>query len=135
MLLGELIDRLDKSESNEDVIDVYDLQLMLRSVFGIEIDLNTEATNTRVKCYWLYKWHDSGSWCGERIYFLDNELLAYSIREGRKCYQKYTFANKEVKLAFKEYILSFTIIDMDDDDDTYIDLTEEHSDDYDYNIR
>ncbi|MFM7982358.1 MAG: hypothetical protein ACKPKO_23865, partial [Candidatus Fonsibacter sp.] len=68
MLLGELIDRLDKSESNEDVIDVYDLQSMLRSVFGIVIDLNTEATNTRVKCYWLYKWYDSGSWCGERIY-------------------------------------------------------------------
>lgn len=97
MLLKELIETLDKSDTNKQEVDIYDLEGLLNDYFSINTYLDKSKTNTRVTCYWLGKWLCTDTHVGYRVYFLDDKLLALSYQPARKSDETFTFANKEVK--------------------------------------
>ncbi len=97
MLLQELINRLDKSDTNKQEVDIYDLESLLNNEFNINTYLDKSKTNTKITCYWLSKWLCTDTHVGFKAYFLDDKLLAVSYQLARKSDETFTFANKEVK--------------------------------------
>lgn len=107
MLLGDLIDKLDKSSANKVDIDVDDLEEILQQQFYIGMSLDEQKANTRVTCYWLACWYDSEGLYGYKVYFLDDKLLAVSYREYEDHIEDFTFISSSIKKELKSYILSF----------------------------
>lgn len=107
MLLGELIDRLDKSDANKVDIDVDDLQDILQCNFYISMNLDNKKANTRVSCYWLACWYNNEGLYGYKVYFLDDKLLGICYKEYEDDIEDFTFINSSIKKDLKDYILSF----------------------------
>jgi hypothetical protein len=106
MLLEELIQRLDKSNTNKQDIEVEDLQKILQYEFGISMNLDTDKVQTRVTAYWLSNWYGDECWFGYKIYFLDDRLLAISYT-GAANDEDLIFANADIEKELKAYILAF----------------------------
>lgn len=127
MLLKDLIETLNKSDSNKFDVDVYDLEAILSDEFGINTSLDYNKTNNRVTCYWLLPWYCTDTWVGFRVYFLDDRILAMSYQSARKNDETFTFANKEVKQELKNYIISLieVVEENIEDSSSYLNLDED----------
>lgn len=129
MLLEELIQRLDKSDTNKQNIDVEHLQEILQYEFGMGMNLDNSKAQTRVTCYWLANWYEDESWLGFKVYFLDERLLAtsYTATPGD---EDFTFANADIEKELKAYILTFEKEKEPYTDNHYINLTMDLGDGY-----
>lgn len=102
MKLSELIKNLDKSERNQD--KYLDLQ-PIASEFYIDeyFDYSDEI---KITAYWLSKWYDSGSFIGDKIYFLGNEPIALSSKHNGKSDEKFTWFSYDLAKKVRDYLLS-----------------------------
>lgn len=104
MKLIDAINKIDKSHSNKNWVDIEAL------AWNLDIQLNRYVeTQDRVKCYWLGNWYCTDSYVGYAIYFFDDEPVALSVQQGRKCDEVITWFSTELALKVKEYILSLML--------------------------
>ena len=102
MKIIDIAKRIDKSKDNESWVDTYKL--------GEEFNLNLDyVEQTRLKSYWLGNWYCTDTWVGYKIYFLDNEAVAFSIQSARKSDEEFHWFSKDLALKVKKYLLTFLI--------------------------
>ena len=123
MKLIEIANKIDKSERNESYIDLSEIAEM----FGLSLWGYVEQD--RLKAYHLGPWYCTDSWVGSRLYFFDDEFVAYSFQEGRKCDEKFKWVSKEAVDKVKNFILTF-ISKEDDWCISYCDINEDIGDSY-----
>lgn len=99
MQLIDIAKKIDKSKNNECNIDSTD--------FSSEFNYNFEYVEPeRLKCYWIGNWYCTDSWVGYRIYFLDDEPVAVSTQQGRKCSEEFEWFSRELALKVRDYLIS-----------------------------
>ncbi len=106
MKIIDIANRINKSEKNEDWVDVVE--------FGREFGLDLGWTEqNRLKSYWVGNWYCTDTYVGYKIYFLDDEPVAFSIQKGRKSDEMISWFSKELALKVKEYLI--TLMSEEDD--------------------
>lgn len=123
MKLREIIERVDRSKSNED--EPY-YQDFASNEFGIYSNLNQPWDEGRLKSYSYAKWLCTDTGVGGRIYFLDDEPVAISWQQARKSSEDIEWISKEARAKVREYLLSLVIVE--DDNQDYADLDVELND-------
>lgn len=122
MKLIDIANKIDKSQQNEDWVDVTEI--------GEELNIDMSyVEQDRIKCYWVGNWYCTDSYVGYRMYFLDDEPVAFSVQNGRKCSEDFNWFSLEAAAKVREYLLSLmseedkltvTICDINEDiGDTY----------------
>lgn len=109
MQLKEVIERIDKSDSNKSEVDIADLAYN-------EFDLNIDGwvEQDRLLSYWLTLEVDT--WVGKRLYFFDGKAVAYSDQKGRKNDEEFKWISKEAYLAVRDYLVGFLFRNDDEPD-------------------
>lgn len=124
MLLKEIIKRIDKSEENRNYIDLEALAYELDINFGYT---NIDDKDLRLTSYFLSPFDDDGFFCGEALYFFDNEFVAISYRASESSDENFRWISKEAVNTVRNYLLEI------DDFETklnFCDLKEDHGDGY-----
>jgi hypothetical protein len=103
MKLIEIASRIDKSKQNEEWVSTEDIG------YEIGIDNVPHTEQNRLKCFWVGNWYCTDSYVGYRMYFFDDEPVAFSIQKGRKCEEKFNWFSLESATKLKEYLLSLII--------------------------
>lgn len=99
MKLRDIAKNILKEETNEGWVD---LEIIGEEV-GVVID---DASQDRLKSYYFAPWYCTDTWCGAKMYFLDDEPVCYSIQDGRKEYEEFSWFSKECAIKVKEYLIS-----------------------------
>lgn len=102
MKIIDIAKRIDKSKNNEEWVDIP----KIGNEFNLSLDY---VEQTRLKSYWVGNWYCTDTWVGYRMYFLDDEAVAFSIQSGRKCNEEFHWFSKELAIKTKEYLLTFLI--------------------------
>lgn len=102
MKLRELIELVDKSKGNESYITLSTLAEQQMDIVGVD-DL---TDSNRLKAYFLSAWCCTDTWVGLRAYFLDDEFVAVSTQDGRKCDEVFTWKNDASYHEVRNYLLS-----------------------------
>jgi hypothetical protein len=118
MKLSEIIKRLDKSETNEDYVDI----TYLATKFDIYDNLVTYDV-PNIKIYWIAKHLCTDTWVGLRAYFIDGELFAVTRQNARKSDEEFKWVSEYMYEYVRLYILSLTekdehnfeLVDMEED--------------------
>ena len=124
MLLKEIIERIDKSEENQNCIDLEALAYELDINFGYT---NIDDKDLRLTSYFLSLYYDKGIFCGEALYFFDNEFVAISYRANESSDENFRWISKEAANTVRNYLLEI------DDFGTgleFCDLKEDHGNSY-----
>lgn len=124
MLLKEIIEKIDKSEENRNYIDLGALAHELDISFGYT-DVDDE--DLRLTSYFLSPFDDNGFFCGETLYFFDNEFVAISYRASESSDENFRWISKEAANTVRNYLLEI------DDFETKVelcDLKEDHGNSY-----
>lgn len=102
MKMRDLILIVDRSENNttEPDIDDFSSALNLDCHFGWD-----EKFCKRVVGYWLIKWYCSDTWVGTRVYYMDDQPVAYSNQSARKSDEFIYFVSLEAANKVKGFIL------------------------------
>ena len=117
MKLIDIANRIDKSQKNESQVDTME--------FSSELDYNFDYVNQdRIKAYWIGNWYCTDSYVGYRMYFLDDEPVAFSIQNGRKSSEEFKWFSKELALKVKDYLISL----MPNDNELNIELCDVNDD-------
>lgn len=124
MLLKEIIERIDKSEENRNYIDFEALAYELDIKFGYT---DIDDKDLRLTSYFLSPFADNGFFCGEALYFFDNEFVAISYKASESSDENFRWISKEAANTVRNYLLEI------DDFETGLelcDLKENHGDGY-----
>lgn len=109
MKFKDVIENLDKSESNRDgscTWDLSDLQLEL----GLSQDYaRQDENNPRLKCYWVANHYCTDTYVGFRAYFFDDKFVAQSYQPARKSAESFEWTSKEDAMKVRDYILSLSL--------------------------
>lgn len=114
MKLRDIANNILKDETNEDSVDLYTISEEL----GINGNYDYYTPQDRLKCYYFAPWLSTDTWCGGKMYFLDDEPVCYSIQEGRKYDEEFFWFGKEEAKKVKDYIISLKI----EEDELYINI-------------
>lgn len=107
MKLADIAKKIDKSKINESEIDITD--------FSTEFNCDFKYVDQdRLKAYYIGNWCCTDSWVGWRMYFFDEEPVAFSFQPGRKCDQEFEWFSKEKALKVRDYLLS--LMSKDDEE-------------------
>jgi len=107
MKLIDIAKNLDKSKDNEDWIDTTDIGDEL----GIEVPY---VKQERLKCFWVGNWYCTDSYVGYRMYFFEDEPVAFSFQRGRKWDEEFSWFSEEIAQKVKEYLL--TLVEEKEDE-------------------
>ncbi len=108
MNIQEIINNLDKSKPNSCYINSY----TLLSELGLGVDyIDTEPS--RLSCYFYLDWLCTDTRVGGRLYFLDDEFVAYSWQKARKSDEIFKWKDKESFDKTYNYINSLINRDSD----------------------
>lgn len=109
MQLKEVIERIDKSDSNKDEVDIANLAYN-------EFDLNIDGwvEQDRLLYYWITL--DTENWIGKRLYFFDGKAVAYTDQKGRKYNEEFKWLSKEAYLDVRDYLVGFLFRNDDEPD-------------------
>lgn len=124
MLLKEIIEKIDKSEENQNYIDLETLAHELDIKFGYT---DIDDKDLRLTSYFLSPFDDDGFFCGEALYFFDNEFVAISYRASESSDENFRWISKEAANTVRNYLLEI------DDFETGLelcDLKEDHGNSY-----
>jgi len=99
MKITDIINRLDK-ENNGAVVDT----MVLGNELGI-YDMSW-IEQERLNSYWVGNWHCTDSMVGYKIYFLDNEPVAWSSQTGRKSDETFFWFSEELAKRVRDYLLT-----------------------------
>lgn len=102
MTFKEIAQKIDKSNTNKcyNVLDAVCPELELYDNF---FDCVEQA---RLTAYWIGAWYDTEGWCGHRLYFLDNEPVAYSFQSDIGYTEQFYWFGRECALKVRDYLLS-----------------------------
>lgn len=122
MKIIDIAKNLDKSRKNECYIDFDALaeELGIHNYGYVEQD-------PRLKAYWVETWYCTDSWVGGRMYFFDDEPVAYSYQTGRKNDEVFHWFSQEAAEKVQAFVRELTkeelqvnICDVNEDiGDTY----------------
>ena len=118
MKLIDIANKIDKSQKNESYVDIEDFN----SEFDFDFGFNLQQD--KIKCYWIGNWYCTNSYVGYRMYFLDDEPVAFSIQNGRKSSEEFKWFSKELALKVKDYLISL----MPNDNELNIELCDVNDD-------
>jgi len=103
MRIIDIAQNIDKSEKNREDIDFE----VLFNELGIPYSLDEEPTDSRLQSYWVGNWCCTDTWVGYRIYFFDDEPVAFSIQQGRKWDEEFRWFSMDAAEKVRDYVLSF----------------------------
>ncbi len=100
MKLIDIARNIDKSPQNEFDVDF--------DVFSNDLNLNCYGwyEQDRLKGYWLGDWCCTDTAVGSRLYFFDDEPVAYSFQSGRKNDENLYWFSEEAAQKVRGFILS-----------------------------
>lgn len=117
MNLNEIAERLDKSKNNEESIDTIEL--------GRQFDIDVPyVEQDRLKSFWVGNWFCTDSYVGYRMYFFDDEPVAFSVQNGRRCSEDFEWFSLDSAAKVRDYLLTLiakevelhvSVCDMDED--------------------
>ena len=117
MKIIDIANRIDKSKQNEDWVDIEEL--------GNELNVDASyEEQDRITCYWVGNWHCTDAHVGYRMYFLDDEPVAFSIQKGRKSDEKFHWFSQELATKVREYLLSL----ISDQNEFHVDICDINQD-------
>lgn len=120
MKLFELIMNLDKSERNQE-------SYMPMEDFLSEFDLWWDyiEPDDRLKAYVVTRWLCTDSYVGCLAYFLDDEFVAITTQQGRKCDVEIRFKDLEQAMKMKQYCINLLGNREEEDSYSFLDGNEE----------
>lgn len=119
MKIKELIQRVRKTEKNEDYVNIDGLAFE----FGI-MDAGSPQHTPRIKCYWVANHICTDTWVGHRVYFLDDVPVCTSSQSCRKGDETFFWLSREHAREVREYIVSLMVEEEDPLDNINIADTE-----------
>lgn len=120
MKVKDIAKNIDKSEANNTQHIDFDA---LANDLGVPFSFDQDPPDNRLQAYWVANWYCTDSWVGDRLYFFDNEPVAYSVQNGRKDDEHFFWFSEEAARKVKVYVLSliarennhFTVCDINED--------------------
>lgn len=101
MKLKDLIENVDRSESNSNWIDINDIA----NALGISAGY-LEDENQDLKEYWIFSWLCTDTYVGYSVVFINDKPLALVWQSGRKNDRQYSFVSEEAVDEARNYIFS-----------------------------
>lgn len=89
MKLRELIEKVDRSESNSAYVD-FETVAGYFDICGME---DGDEWDERVKMYWLAKWYCTDTYVGMAVIFFDNQPVGIFSQSARKADKNIEFIN------------------------------------------
>jgi hypothetical protein len=128
MKLSEIIEKIDKTQTNHASFDEVSDACNLPHSYDIDYDL----FESLVTAYYFVKWYCTDTWVGGKIWFVgDNDNpVAISMQTARKNKVKFNFLSKEAYLLLKETSLHCMKLEKETDNIAFADLDEEWGDHY-----
>lgn len=123
MKLIDIANRIDKSDKNKAYVHVDDLA----SELNVDLDW---AEQDRITAYWVGNWYCTDSYVGYRMYFFDDELMAFSTQLGRKCDEDFHWISEEMAEKVREYLLTLLVKEEDEISVNICDFNQEVGDGY-----
>lgn len=99
MKLIDIAKKIDKSKKNEVWINTEEIG----NVLGIDIPY---IEQDRLKCFWIGNWCCTDTFVGYRMYFFDDEPVAFSTQSGRKSDEVFHWFSLDLATTVKHYLLS-----------------------------
>jgi hypothetical protein len=112
MKLNEVIKRINKNKPDNNAIDDLAEELELDMVFNWT-KWESRAT-TNLVSYWVECWYCTDDWVGTKLYFLDDEFIAYSSKSGRKNHRVIVWESNHAFDKTKSFIKSYCDDIIDD---------------------
>lgn len=123
MKLIDVANKVDKSKQNEDWVDTTDI--------GEELGIDVPYTDQdRLKCYWVGSWLCTDTYVGYRMYFLDDEPIAFSVQNARKSDEKFHWFSEEIATKAKDYLLTLVVEEEYELNVTVCDINQDIGDTY-----
>lgn len=113
MRLIDAINNIDKSESNKDWVNLPKIAEELRLEY---YDYEEQDVLTS---YWIGNWYCTDTWVGYKVYFFNDEPVAFSSQMARKSDEEIKWFNMCCALKVRDYILSLI---KEKNFDDYIDI-------------
>lgn len=104
MDLNAIIKKINKSNDNEEWVDLYRISQELNINLYDYDDVNHDQTE--LKSYWMGRWYCTDTYVGFKIYFLEDKPVAISHQYARKSDEEFEWFNEEDATKVKDYILS-----------------------------
>lgn len=131
MKLRDVIENIDKSESNEANIDLDDIYSVLLNIFDYDWDVNQKIEKEkRLKSYWMHVWYCTDTWVGSKVYIFDDIPVLVSSQTARKsdnnidiikC-DKFNELITYLQSFIRERETSLSIANLDEEVDEYYSL-------------
>lgn len=102
MTAREIISRVNKSPEFKSKVFIADISEELN------MDVYNYDDQDRLTSFFIGNWQCTDTTVGYKVYFLDEEPVAISIKPARKSDEEFEWVSKEGLKKVKEYILSFT---------------------------
>lgn len=105
MKLKDVIDNLDKRESNKNYVCYQDLAEQVNvDLFWTNTD--KEEDSDTITCYWINPWYDGDTWIGYMAYFFQDELVCISHESSRKSGDDFYWVDVESYNKIRDYFIS-----------------------------
>lgn len=102
MKLIEIIKQVDKTEENAAWVNTMEL--------GEEFYLDVPyAEQERLRAFWVSSWLCTDTVVGSKLYFLDDEAVAYSTQSSRKSDEVFYWLDLDAVKKVKDYLISLIV--------------------------
>lgn len=123
MKLIDIANTIDKSKQNEDWVDV--------APIGNELGIDVPYTEQeRLKCYWVGNWFCTDTYVGYRMYFLDDEPVAFTVQNGRKSDENFHWFSQDLAVKVRDYLITLIVVTDDELNIVVCDINEDIGDTY-----
>lgn len=113
MKFKDIIENLDKSESNRDDSCTWDLSTLQLELGICQEYVRQDEKNPRLKCYWIANHYCTDTYVGFRAYFFEDKFVAQSYQPARKSGESFEWTNREDAQKVRDYIISLSLEDND----------------------
>ena len=97
MKLSEILEKLDRSDSKKYCDDFYEIRRSLDlDSYEDNYIHSQDYSNPALHYFWLESWLCTDTHVGTRVYFLEDEAVAVSQQESRKCDENFYFVRENV---------------------------------------
>ena len=115
MKLRDIIENIDKSESNSEWVDFEELQ----NEFELHhMNINYSKEQNRLKMYWIFTKLDTDTHVGLSALFLDDTFIGLREHKARKGSAFYKFTSHHATELLKDFLLDF--LELEDCKHQYI---------------
>lgn len=130
MKLKDIINNLDKSESNECRSIQWNLETLVQECNLSSWSVQQEDDNIRLRSYWVSNHYCTDTYVGYRAYFLDDVFVCLSYQSARKSDETFEWVSKEALENVRSFIISLQEEDELSLPKEYLDMEEEFGEGY-----